>query len=75
MILYRDWDHNSNVRAFELGPDSISVQFKGGATYLYTSLTPGRLEVAHMAKLAQAGNGLNGYIGSVIKKRYARKVV
>ena len=73
MIRYRDWDNDSNVRAYEIGPDSISVQFKDGSVYLYTSLTPGRQEVAHMVRLAQAGDGLNSYISKVIKKRFARK--
>ena len=74
MTPYRDWDHDSGVRAFEIGSDSITVQFKDGSKYLYTSLTPGRQEIEHMARLAQAGEGLNSYITKIIKRRYARKI-
>jgi hypothetical protein len=74
MTPYRDWDHDSGVRAYEIGSDSIIIQFKDGSKYLYTSLTPGRQEIEHMARLAKAGEGLNSYITKTIKRRYARKI-
>jgi hypothetical protein len=41
--------------------------------YLYDSTTPGSVVVERMKALAVQGHGLNAYISSVVKGRYARK--
>jgi len=74
MTPYRDWDHDSGIRAYEIGEACIDVEFKDGHVYRYSYLRPGRAEVEHMAGLARSGEGLNGYINRVVRKRYERKL-
>ena len=74
MTPYRDWDHNSGVRAYDIGQSHIDVQFKDGSVYRYTSLSAGQANINHMARLAQAGDGLNAFINQVVKKRYSERI-
>jgi hypothetical protein len=74
MTPYRDVDHDSNVAAFEIGASFIDVQFKGGATYRYTSHSVGSANLERMAHLARAGEGLNSFINREVKKRYAARL-
>lgn len=64
MEYYRDWDHNSNILAYELGNDYVIVQFKSGRWrfYKYTVFSCGSFNITEMKRLAIAGNGLNEYI-------------
>lgn len=71
MTPYRDWDRDSGIRAFDIGQSHIDVQFKDGSVYRYTSISAGQANINHMARLAQAGEGLNAFINQVVKKRYA----
>lgn len=73
MERYRDIDRDSNVVAYETGPDYIRVQFAGGATYLYTYSRPGREQVERMKELARSGEGLNSYINRQVGSRYERR--
>lgn len=73
MERYRNLGRDSNVAAFEIGNDSITVEFNDGAQYLYTNESAGSGSIAEMHRLARAGQGLNSYIGRVVKKGYARK--
>ena len=54
--------------------NNIKVQFKDGAVYWYSYITPGSFEVEKMKNLAVAGRGLNSYISTYIKKRYDVKL-
>jgi hypothetical protein len=74
MQRYSNLGGDSNVNSFEIAPDSITVEFNGGATYLYTVASTGAAEISEMKRLALNGQGLNSYIGRVIKKRFARKL-
>lgn len=74
MTPYRDWDHNSGVKAYDIGHSHIDVLFKDGSVYRYTSLSAGQGNLAHMARLAQAGNGLNAFINRAAKQRYAARI-
>lgn len=74
MTPYRDWDHNSGVSAYDLGPSHIDVQFKDGAVYRYTNFSAGAGNIATMAQLARAGDGLNAFINSHVRHRYAQKL-
>ncbi len=74
MERYRNLGGDSGISAYEIGPDSITVQFKGGATYLYTNQSAGSANIDHMKQLARAGQGLNSFISRVVKKGYARKL-
>ena len=71
---YKDIDGDSGVAAHEIGPDSITVQFLKGGTYLYDGSKPGAHHVAEMQRLAQAGDGLNAYINKFVRKEYAAKL-
>lgn len=75
MTPYRNLNGNSNVVTYEATEDSIHVVFKGGRyrNYLYNSVRPGQVVVERMKALAAQGRGLNSYIFSVVKDRYARK--
>lgn len=73
MERYRDIDGDSNVVAYEAGPDYIRVQFAGGATYLYTHIRPGAEHVSRMKELAERGDGLNAYINHYVGRRYQQR--
>jgi len=74
MQLYANRGRNSGVIGFELGDDSITVQFKDRSIYLYTYGSTGSFEIEQMKSLALYGQGLNSYIGRIIRKRFARKL-
>ena len=75
MKVYRDLDNDSGVRAYEIGEESITVRFKTGAVYLYNYLSTGALHIEQMKRLAEAGDGLNSYIGRKVKGNYAKRLV
>lgn len=72
---YLDRNKNSGVTAFELGPDWIWVEFKGGNRYLYTVASAGASNVAAMHELAIDGKGLAGFISRLVGDNYADKIV
>ncbi len=74
MERYMNLGGDSGVVAYEIGSDYIKVEFKDNSLYLYNYQSPGASDVEHMKKLAIAGQGLNSYIGRVVKKRYAAKL-
>ncbi len=75
MTPYKNLNRNSNVEAYELGEDSITVRFMSGRhrNYLYDSVRPGASIVAKMVALAQQGSGLNSYISTTVKSNFAKK--
>lgn len=73
MEQYQNLGGDSGVTGYEIGPDFIRVQFKGGATYLYDYSQPGAADVEEMKQLAVQGQGLGSYISRVVRKRYAAK--
>jgi len=75
MTPYRNLGENSNIVAYEITENTIQVIFRRGRyrNYLYDSVRPGSAAVEKMKILAEQGRGLNAYISSVIKGRYARK--
>jgi len=64
MQIYRDWDNDSGILAYEIGADHITVQFKKGRSrfYKYTCDGGGNAHISEMKRLAQLGDGLNEYI-------------
>lgn len=74
MERYRNLGGDSGVVAYEIGDDSIKVQFNDGSLYLYNYQSAGRDNIEHMKKLAIAGEGLNSFINRVVKKGYASKL-
>lgn len=75
MTPYRDWDHDSGVKAYEIGQAYIDVQFKDGSAYRYTSLSAGQSNIDEMARLARAGEGLNSFINRVVKKGFSARLM
>lgn len=75
MTPYRNLTGKSNVLFYEATEDAIHVVFGSGRyrNYLYNFVRPGEVVVERMKALAAQGAGLNSYISSVVKDRYARK--
>jgi hypothetical protein len=73
MRRYKNLGGGSGVVAYEIGEDSITVRFRDGSNYLYTYQTPGKKLVERMKELAEAGQGLHGYISKTVKKRFESK--
>jgi hypothetical protein len=59
---YGNRSGGSGVRAYEIGPDFIRVQFPRGEPYLYTYESAGRDNVERMKELAASGRGLSTFI-------------
>ena len=73
MERYKNLGGDSGVVAYEIGSDYIKVQFHDGWIYLYNYQSAGSYNIEHMKELAIAGEGLNSFIGRVVKKGYASK--
>lgn len=73
MDRYADVNGDSGVAGYEIGSDSIRVQFKDGAIYLYTYSSAGKENIETMKRLATGGDGLNAYINTHVRKLYSRK--
>ena len=74
MQTYLNLGGNSGVSAYEIGHDSITVQFKDGAVYLYNYGSTGSENIETMKQLAANGTGLNSFISTTVRKRYAAKL-
>lgn len=75
MTPYRNLNGNSGVESYEITDDAIAVRFKSGRfrNYLYSNQRPGAVVVERMKALALQGHGLNSYISTTVKSRFARK--
>ncbi len=74
MVPYKNRGGDSGVTAYEIGQSSITVQFKDGALYLYNNQSAGPTNITEMQRLAEVGQGLNSFIGRVVRKGYAKKL-
>lgn len=74
MERYRNLGRNSGIRAFEIGEHSIIIQFSDGGTYLYNYSSTGSSNIEKMKNLAVRGRGLNSFISTTIRKKYASKL-
>jgi hypothetical protein len=73
MERYKNLGGKSGVSAYEIGSDSITVQFTTGSVYLYTYNSSGSANIEEMKLLATSGQGLNSFISKYIKKNYESK--
>jgi hypothetical protein len=73
MKRYKNLAGDSGVTAYEIGSDSIDVQFGDEWVYTYTYESAEQSNLEHMKDLAVAGRGLSTFISTVVKDRYARK--
>jgi hypothetical protein len=70
---YANHGGDSGVLEFETGSDFIRVVFSDGSRYLYTYGSTGPHDIERMKALARGGQGLNTFINTTVRKRYARK--
>jgi len=74
MESYKNLSGTSGVAAFEQGADYIKVQFSDGSVYHYTHASAGEGNITRMKALANSGFGLNAFINTKVKYRYAAKL-
>jgi hypothetical protein len=74
MIQYANRGGDSGVTGYDITDDSISVRFRDGSEYLYDYGSAGRDNIEQMKTLAKEGQGLNEFISTTVRKRYARKL-
>ncbi len=74
MRRYQNLGGDSGVAAYEIGDNSITVQFSTGAVYLYTDRSAGTENIEKMKSLALGGEGLNSYINRNVRKGYESKL-
>ena len=67
---YSNLGGNSSVRAYEIMPTAIRVQFYNGKWYTYSYSKAGRDHVEQMKLLACNGMGLCSYIQRNVKFLY-----
>lgn len=67
-------DHHAGVRAYEMLPDGIILEFQDHRTYLYNYEKPGKHHVEEMKRLAEAGSGLTTYVNQQVRENYCRKL-
>lgn len=73
MTPYANLSGDSGVEAYRIGARQLTVQFAGGAQYVYTYASAGREHVEQMKLLALAGRGLATYISQHAHDAYASK--
>ncbi len=75
MQIYKNLDGDSGVVGFVISADSITVYFERGynTAYTYNYNSAGRAVVESMKALALGGKGLNAFINTQAKKKYAYK--
>jgi hypothetical protein len=74
MTPYKNLGGSSNVKAYGITDDSITVEFGDESLYLYTVQSCGKDNINQMQTLAKNGSGLNSYINKVVKKGYSKKL-
>lgn len=74
MERYKNLGGDSGVAFYEIGSESITVQFTTCASYLYTYGSAGRHHIEKMKELAIAGHGLNSYIKKYVNRGYAGRL-
>lgn len=74
MERYKNLGGDSNVSRYQIDTGSIIVEFGDGSQYLYDTNKPGQPHISEMHRLARAGQGLNSYIGRIVRKNFSRKL-
>lgn len=73
MEKYKNTSGSSGVDSYRIETESITVRFKDGAMYKWTNQSAGSANIDHMKKLALQGSGLNSFINTSVRKKYASK--
>jgi hypothetical protein len=71
METYKNLSGDSGVMAYEIGKDSITVQFQDESVYVFNEESAGKENITKMKELAVAGQGLNTYINQHVKQKCA----
>ena len=74
MERYKNRSNESGVVAYKIGRGSITVEFLGGETYLYTDKSAGADNITQMKQLAQDGAGLSTFISQHVHNAFAQKL-
>ena len=74
MQRYQSADKNTGVIAYEIHPNAISVKFRDGSVYLYTTQSSGKNHITNMQSLAKKGEGLTTYINQHVRDNYQEKL-
>ncbi|WP_391488707.1 hypothetical protein [Leclercia tamurae] len=74
METYQNRGGDSGIVAFEIGEESITIQFRDNSLYLYNSIRPGNITVDYMKRLARNGEGLNSYISRTVRKNFFQRL-
>ena len=61
------------VVAYEIGDDSLDVEFTSGWIYRFSYQRTGAPRVERMKALAQSGRGLSTFINRFVRNRYQSK--
>ncbi|MDH4330549.1 MAG: hypothetical protein OEV93_03280 [Candidatus Moranbacteria bacterium] len=74
---YKNLSGLSNVVAYEIGDDHITVKFDENPAFTYTTYkysydSAGKENVETMKDLAQEGWGLNSFINAKVRKLYEK---
>jgi hypothetical protein len=73
MQQYGGHQKRHGVRGYEIGPDSIDVEFSSGWIYRFSYEKPGQPRVEKMKELAESGHGLSTFISKHVKNRFASR--
>lgn len=73
MIIYKNISGKSNVHSYEYTSDSITVCFRDGMHYSYSTLKNSPLIIKHLKQLADQGFGLNSVLGRKDHPLYDKK--
>lgn len=74
MKAYQNLSGNSGIKAYEILPEAIQIEFTDGSIYRYDYNIPGQREVRIMKALAQKGIGLTTFINQEIRENFAEKL-
>jgi len=74
MRRYVDVDGDSWISAYQVRPDSIVVQYRDGATYVYSYRSAGIAAIETMKRLANSGEHLHSFINRFARNAYAEKL-
>lgn len=70
---YGTHTRHRGVIAYEIGPESIDVEFTSGWVYHFTYDNPGPSRVEQMKELAMSGKGLSTFINKHVMNRHASR--
>lgn len=75
MQYYQNLSGKSGVSTYAVSDDAILVEFRSGATYLYTEAQVGKANFSAMQALAKQGKGLSSFIARQARKMFMKKFV